>query len=175
MNYIDIIILVFCLIAAIKGYSKGLVVGLASLAGLVLGILFSLRFADDVAIFLEQISGSQSKILLLAAYLLCFALIVVIVNMIGKSVEKVVEIAALGMVNKIAGAGLGIIKTLFVFAAIFYLLKIADPGNRILKPETSRRSVLYKQLEYVLPSAIPYLKTQLEKINREFDSGESVE
>ncbi|MBK6344691.1 MAG: CvpA family protein [Bacteroidales bacterium] len=173
MNYIDLIILIFCILAAIKGFSKGLVISLASLAGLVLGILFSLRYAGDLADFLQKISGSQSKFLLIAAYILCFTLIVVFVNLIGKSIEKVVEIAALGIVNRIAGAVFGVLKVLFVFSAILYLLKIADPENHFIKPETSKKSFLYSHLEYVLPSALPFLKQQLDSINEQIDKRES--
>jgi membrane protein required for colicin V production len=175
MNYIDLIILIFCILSAIKGFSNGLVIGLASLAGLVLGILFSLRYAGRLEIILEQISGSQSKFLLVAAYIICFALVVLFVNLIGKSIEKVVEIAALGIVNRMAGAAFGILKALFVFSAIIYLLKIADPGNHLIKKETSQKSFLYRQLEYVLPSSLPFLKSQLEKINQEFENQANTE
>jgi membrane protein required for colicin V production len=173
MNFIDLIILIFCILSAIKGFSQGLVIGLASLAGLVLGILISLRYAGELAGYLEQISGSQSKLLLVASYVICFALIVLFVNLIGKSIEKVVEIAALGIVNRLAGAAFGVLKALFVFSAIIYLFKIADPENHFIKPETSQKSFLYRHLEFILPSTLPFLKTQLDRIDEQIDKQEN--
>jgi membrane protein required for colicin V production len=43
MHWIDIVILISLVIAAISGFSKGFIVGLASLAGIVLGNYLSLR------------------------------------------------------------------------------------------------------------------------------------
>lgn len=165
MNYIDIIILIFIVLAAIKGFAKGFVIGIASLTGLVLGIIFSLKYAGALALNLQSIFGNHSKFLYIAAYIICFALIVFIVHIIGKSIEKVIEIAALGFVNRMGGALLGIVKVLFVFSAIFYLLKIIDPKSRIIKPETKQKSYFYQPLEYILPSTLPFLKTQIEKVN----------
>ena len=42
MNYIDIVILLFLLYGAFRGFSKGLIIEVATLAGLILG--FSLPY-----------------------------------------------------------------------------------------------------------------------------------
>lgn len=170
MNYIDIIILIFLVIAAIKGFSQGFIIGLASLAGLVLGIIFSLKYAGNLAINLQQMFGSNSQVLFFASYAICFLVIVLFVHFVGKSLEKVIEIAALGFVNRLAGVGFGIIKTLFVFSAIFYLLKIADPQSRLIKPETKQESYIYQRLEWILPSTLPFLKSQLDRLNEQEES-----
>ncbi len=170
MNYIDVIILIFLLIAAIKGFSKGLIIGLTSLAGIVLGIIFSLKYAGTLAINLHQIFGSNSQILFFASYAICFAIIVIFMYFVGKLLEKVIEIAALGMVNRLAGVAFGIFKTLFVFSAIIYLIQIADPKSHLIKPETKQESYFYHPLEWLLPSTLPFLKSQLERINNHFGS-----
>jgi len=170
MNYIDIIILIFLVIAAIKGFSQGFIIGLASLAGLVLGIIFSLKYAGSLAIHLQQMFGSNSQILFFASYLICFLIIVIFVHFVGKSLEKVIEIAALGFLNRLAGVVFGVIKTLFVFSAIIYLLKIADPHSRLIKPEAKQESYIYQPLEWLLPSTLPFLKSQLERIKDHHES-----
>jgi membrane protein required for colicin V production len=170
MNYIDIIILIFLVIAAIKGFSQGFIIGLASLAGLVLGIIFSLKYAGNLAINLQQMFGSNSQILFFASYVICFLIIVIFVHFVGKSLEKVIEIAALGFLNRLAGVVFGVVKTLFVFSAIFYLIKIADPESRLIKSETKQESYIYQKLEWLLPSTLPFLKSQLDRLNDHQDS-----
>jgi membrane protein required for colicin V production len=165
MNYFDVILLIFLGISAIKGFSKGFIIGVASLAGLVLGIIFSLKYAGNLAINLQHMFGGHSTLLFIAAYAICFVIIVILVHLIGKSIEKVIEIAALGFVNRIAGAAFGILKTLFVFSAIVYLMKIADPQSRLIKTETKESSYFYQPLEWLLPSTLPFLKAQLERVN----------
>ncbi|MFH1121640.1 MAG: CvpA family protein [Bacteroidota bacterium] len=175
MNYIDIIILVFIVLAAFKGFSKGLVIGIASLAGLVLGIIFSLRYAGLLAENLQPMFGSNSKFISIAAYVICFVLVVLFVHIIGKSVEKVIEIAALGLVNRLAGALFGVAKVILVFSAFFFLLKIADPGSQMIRPETMQKSFFYKRLEGLLPSLLPFLKTQLENLDDAIEGQDAVQ
>jgi len=161
MNYIDITILIFALISAVKGFSQGLIIGLASLAGLILGVAFSLRYASDVSLYLQTVFGSNSMFVTIAAYVLCFAAISAIVHLIGKSIEKVVEIAALGLLNRIGGAVFGVLKVLFLFSGFFFLLAIADPGNHLISAEARQHSRFYKPIQWLLPSAIPFLEDQL--------------
>lgn len=165
MNYIDIVILIFVVIAAIKGFTRGLIISLASLAGLILGIIFSLRYAGNLAINLQHIFGSNSQVLFFASYAICFLIIVIFVHFVGKSLEKVIEIAALGFINRLAGVAFGIAKTLFIFSAIIYLVKIADPQSRLIKPETKQDSYFYQPLEWLLPATLPFLKSQLERMD----------
>jgi len=174
MNYFDVILLIFLGISAIKGFSKGFIIGLASLAGLVLGIIFSLKYAGNLAINLQHMFGNHSTLLFIAAYAICFIIIVILVHIIAKSIEKVIEIAALGFANRIAGAAFGIVKTLFVFSAIVYLLKIADPQSHLIKSETKKNSYLYQPLEWLLPSTLPFLKAQLERVNGNPDEEEDL-
>ena len=41
MNYIDIVILLFLLYGAFRGFSKGLIIEVATLAGLILGVFIA--------------------------------------------------------------------------------------------------------------------------------------
>ena len=48
MNTLDIILLVLLLIAAAAGWRKGIIVQACGIAGLVLGILFAMRFSRTI-------------------------------------------------------------------------------------------------------------------------------
>ena len=45
MNYIDIVILLFLLYGAFRGFSKGLIIEVATLAGLILGVFIAIRYS----------------------------------------------------------------------------------------------------------------------------------
>ena len=51
MSYIDIIILLFLLYGAYRGFSRGLIVEVATLAGLVLGVYMAVRYSSYTEIF----------------------------------------------------------------------------------------------------------------------------
>ncbi len=169
MNHLDFIVLILLVLAAVKGFSRGFIISLASLAGIVFGVLFSLKYAGAVNTYLIQATGSNSGLLFLAGYGICFTAIVLFMYIVGKSLEKVIEIAALGMVNRLAGIALGVLKTLIILSAILFLLNIADPGKTIIKKETRENSLFYEPLEWLLPAALPFLKSQLDNIEDPFE------
>ncbi|MCB9014923.1 MAG: CvpA family protein [Lentimicrobiaceae bacterium] len=173
MNYIDIFILAILAIAAVKGFSKGLVIEVASLAGMVLGVILSLKFAGYVELILKDLFSSQSSWMYFLAFLCCFALVVIVVHAIAKSIEKIVEIAALGFLNRFAGAAFGILKSAFVLSAIIYFIVLFNVENRLISREQQEKSMFYKPLEGFLPAVLPFLKTKFEQLkNDESDSTE---
>ncbi|HPF66012.1 CvpA family protein, partial [Lentimicrobium sp.] len=108
-------------------------------------------------------TGSQAPYMYVIAFFLCFTVVVIFVHFLGKSVEKIVEIAALGFVNRLAGAGFGVIKSLLVFAIIIHLLNVFDTGHNIIKPESKEKSIFYNPLSQVIPGVLPFLKNQIDR------------
>ena len=64
MNYIDIVILLFLLYGAFRGFSKGLIIEVATLAGLILGVFIAIRYSP----FTEGILKDFLNIPLLVLY-----------------------------------------------------------------------------------------------------------
>jgi len=173
MSYIDIFILIIVVVAAISGFSKGLIIGMASLAGLVLGIVLSLKFAGYVEIALKNMFDSHSVFMYIIAFAVCFGLVVLAVHAIAKSIEKVVEIAALGFLNRLGGAAFGILKALFLLSALIYFITLFSPDNQLISPLQKEKSRFYKPLEGFLPAVLPFLNEKLKELNDEPTKKES--
>jgi membrane protein required for colicin V production len=97
-------------------------------------------------------SERTTKIL---AYIAIFVLVMLIVWIIGKVVEKFADILALGWLNKLLGAIVGIAKGVFIVCILLYLLEKADPGQKVIKPDVKEKSMFYKPLMEVVHSVIP--------------------
>jgi membrane protein required for colicin V production len=108
-------IITFCLLiwAVIKGISKGLLLAVFSLVAIVIGLAAALKLSAVTANWLHDATNIGTRWLPLLAFLLVFIAVVVIVNKIGRLLEKTVEWAFLGWLNKAGG---------IVFFAILYLL-----------------------------------------------------
>ncbi|GAB1404435.1 Colicin V production protein [anaerobic digester metagenome] len=158
MNNFDVFILIALLIAAVFGYIKGFVLSMASLAGWLLGLYLSFKFATVVQAWLEVKIGYASGLMYLLAFSLCFVAAVVFMHLLGKSIEKVIKMAALGFINRLAGALLGILKISLFLSALFYLIAIVDRGERLISPKEKDRSVFYRPLSQLLPDIIPLLQ-----------------
>ncbi|MBW6491414.1 MAG: CvpA family protein [Lentimicrobium sp.] len=165
MNIIDAVIFISLIIAAITGFFKGFIISVASFVGFLLGIILSFRFAGSVQQLLIEITGSEGRYLYFVGFLICFALVVVIVQLIGKAIEKIVKAVALGFLNRITGAGFGVLKSLLIFSALIYALAYIDPKNRLITPEQQKNSLFYQPLEKLLPSILPFIRHHLEELD----------
>lgn len=164
MNVIDIIVLVLLLISAISGFIKGFILSIASFIGFFLGIIVSFRLAGTVQEILMAVTGSEGRYLYFAGFLLCFALVVALVHLVGKVIEKAVKMAALGFLNRIAGAVFGALRSLLVLSALIYALSYIDPQDRLITPEQQDSSLFYQPLEKILPAFLPFIRYSLEEI-----------
>ena len=138
MNYIDIVILLFLLYGAFRGFSKGLIIEVATLAGLILGV-FS-PFTEGI---LKDFLNITSRYLSYIALAVTFLLVVIAVYLLGKMLTRLVDIISLGLVNKLLGTLLGIAK---YFIMVCVLLMIVDALNdkfHFISEETRENSLLF--------------------------------
>lgn len=135
MNAFDLFILIVLLIAAAAGFFKGFVLSLTSLVGWLLGLYVSFRFASVVQLWLQAKTGYESSLMYIVAFVLCFVAVVIVMYLIGKSIQKIVEIAALGFFNRLAGAAFGVLKISLLLSALIYLTATVDPGEHLITPQ----------------------------------------
>ncbi len=158
MNILDVVFLVLLLISAVSGFIKGFILSVASFAGFLLGIIISFRFAGDIQQWLMAFTGAEGRYLYFVAFLICFAVVVALVHLIGKMVEKAVQLVALGFVNRLGGAALAILKTMLIFSALIYALSYIDPEKRLITIEQQESSLFYRPLEKMLPAILPFIQ-----------------
>ena len=137
MNYIDIVILLFLLYGAFRGFSKGLIIEVATLAGLILGVFIAIRYSPFTEGILKDFLNITSRYLSYIALAVTFLLVVIAVYLLGKMLTRLVDIISLGLVNKLLGTLLGIAK---YFIMVCVLLMIVDALNdkfHFISEETS--------------------------------------
>ena len=117
MNYIDIILLLPLLYGAYRGFSRGLIIEVATLLGLLLGVYIAIKFSGYTEDFLRDFLNLSSESLSYVALGVTFLIVVVAISLLGKMLTKLIDIISLGMVNKLLGTVLGIAKY-FVFLCI---------------------------------------------------------
>jgi len=117
MNWLDIVILVPIAINAFVGFGKGLIKMVLSLVGVVLGVFLAGQFYDTVGSWLgffgnEDISNALGFILILGV-------VMVVAELLGTVIKKMVSIVLLDWVDRLGGAALGaFIGVIFVSAAL---------------------------------------------------------
>lgn len=157
MNYLDLILGILLLIAAINGFSKGFVEELAGLAGLVLGIWIAIHFSDMVANFLADSLHWNFKQLSIVAFVITFVIVVILVQIIGSVVNKMVKAVHLGFLNRLAGVILGLAKGALILSVLLIVFNRIDKDVHIISRETKANSRLFEPVKNFAPGIFPFL------------------
>lgn len=158
MNFIDIIILIPVAWFAFSGFRKGLIIEVATLVGLFLGIYAGVYFSDYVSGLMVSWFGFNSRYSSLISFTIVFLGVIILMYLLAKSLEKVVNLTALGVLNKIAGAFFGALKMIFIISLLIYIFNKIDVQQRLLKKETKDRSLLYNPISNIALIAVPRLR-----------------
>ncbi len=157
MNYIDIFLIVPLLWGAFKGYKKGLIIEVVSLAALGLGIWGGIYFSDyAVNLIVEKV---DDKYIPITAFMLTFLAIVLVVYFLGKLLEKIIDIVQLKFINKLAGACFGLLKFGLIISVLLFITDRYNQRFNFLPENFSENSLIYKPLVDLPNVLIPAIKS----------------
>jgi membrane protein required for colicin V production len=122
LSYIDIALVIFVILGAVKGYKDGFLMELFSLVGIILGILGGFKLMGVALIYLSSQFDIDEKVLPYVAFAVIFIAIVVVVTLLGRSLKLYIDKSFLGRVDQAAGALLGLFKTAFLLSVALWLL-----------------------------------------------------
>lgn len=169
MNYIDLIIAIPLLWGLYKGFTKGLIIELAALVSLCLGVFGALKFSDFVAEYCTTNFGWTSEYMPLIAFAITFIGIVLLVYLVAKVIEQFIRLAALGVVNRVLGAMLGVCKFALIISCLIYAFNAVGLQERVLPKVDADKSLLLKHVAVIAPTVIPAFKES--KLNIELPNG----
>jgi len=158
MNYLDIIIAIPLLWGFYRGFMKGAVMEAATLAAFFLGVWGGIHLSDGLAGLLRGWTDSKSEYIPLIAFAIVFIGILMLVFGVAKLVDRMVDGAALGIVNKIAGGALGALKFALLISLLQFVIAAVEKDAKVLPAEIREGSLLYEPLEKVAPTVIPGLR-----------------
>lgn len=148
MTTLDIVLIIPIAFFAIMGFIKGFIVQVATLVGLILGIMIAYLFSYFLSSFISKYVEINETILTLISFTIIFVLVVISTITLGKFIERIVKMAALSVVNRIAGSLLGIFKASIILSYTLLLISTFDVKDKIITPEDKKESLLYP---YVIP------------------------
>lgn len=162
MNSIDVILSIFLLFGLIRGFFKGFFVELAGLLALIIGIYIALHYSEIAFAFLEDLFSWDENYLLILSFAVTFFIVALLVVLLGRILTKILNLVALGILNKLAGAIFGLIKMAF-FISLFFMFVNASPAYG-LGEEAKETSVLYGTVEGIAPFLLPSIIERLDEL-----------
>jgi membrane protein required for colicin V production len=136
---IDILFLGMMAIAVFKGIRNGLIVAIFSIIGWILGIYAAFRFADVAAGYLKGSFDMSPKTLYIASLIIVFLIVMLLVHLGAKVIEKTVELAFMGWVNRIGG----IVFYVLLYTLIFSVMIFFAEKFKLISDETIATSRVY--------------------------------
>jgi len=161
MNIIDIVLLIVFAWFAYQGFKKGFVIELASLVALILGIYAAIYFSSYAEYFLVNSLNMDNDYIPVTSFVITFIVVVIVVYALGRILEKLINMVALGFLNKLAGGAFGILKAA-VFISIFFLI-LNHYNINFISAEKKDNSLIYSPVEEIAP----FIWSQLDELNDE--------
>ena len=154
MNVLDIIFIIPVVWLAYNGFKKGLIIELSTLFALIIGIYLSLYFSDITAEFLKNSLNVKTKYLNIISFVSTFVLVIIAINLLGKLISKLVDMVALGFINKSAGGLFGVIKAVIFLSFIVFIIERVDKKRVVLSKDITESSLFYPYIKPFAPELI---------------------
>jgi membrane protein required for colicin V production len=157
MNWIDATIVIILIISMVTGFINGLIKEVASLAALILGIWGAIKFSAFTAEKLYDYFDMTNKYVGVIAFIVTFAIIVVIIHFVGLIADKIVSAAALGFVNRLLGIVFGLFKTMLILSVFLVVLNAIDARRPFLPKDKIEQSMFYNPISDIAPMLFPII------------------
>jgi membrane protein required for colicin V production len=169
MNNLDIALCIPLLWGTYKGFTRGFIFEVAIFIALLLGVYGGFRFSGWAAVYLQQYFSISSQLLPFISFLVVFIGILVLILLLAKLLEDMIKMTGLGIVNRLSGAALGMLKWAFIMSVLFYIITPIDNKNHILSEKIKSESFLYKPISSFSMLAVPAFKNFYEKYKGEVE------
>ena len=169
---IDLIFAVILVLAILKGYQHGLVIGLFSLVAVIIGLAAAMKLSTVVAGYIGKAVKVSEEWLPIISFAVVFLIVLLLIRLGARAIEKAIEVVLLGWVNKIGG----IILFTAIYITVFSVLLFYAEQMKLLQADTIDKSVTYSFVQPWGPKAmngfgsiVPIFKDMFSELEQFFD------
>ena len=169
MSVLDISLLTLLVLGLVRGFMRGFFVELASLVALIAGVYGAFHFSNFAASFLKERVNWDENSVNIAAFIITFIIIVLVIALAGKALTKIADFAMLGLFNKILGALFGGFKVAIILSVILIVLDKLNANVPFVKDQDQQGSVLYSPVKSLVPMLFPKVKVNGKPIGEDIN------
>ncbi|MDR2956214.1 MAG: CvpA family protein [Prevotella sp.] len=158
MNWFDLVVVILIVLTLVKGFFSGLIMQVATLAGIILGAIFAGKVAEYITPELLNITNASPQIIGPLSYALAFVVILIVLSFAGKLLESFADALKMDTLNKIGGSLFCAAKWVVIFSILLNLLVGYDQDKKIIKEDIRENSHTYPLVMEVAQTVIPYLR-----------------
>ena len=154
-SVIDIVLAVSFAWALFNGFRKGLIIKVASILALVVGVYAGFHFSSFAGEWLSKEFNWSGSTLSVGAFVVTFLGVVVGIHFMAKLLEKVVDLTALSMLNKLGGMVFGMIQVLVLLSVMSFTLDSIFGYREWIPGKQVESSLLYPTVESAMELIVP--------------------
>ena len=158
MATIDIIILAMIGVGVIMGLIKGFVKQMASIVGLIAGLLMARALFGIVAERLAPVLGTSTTVAQVLAFILIWIAVPLGFAFVASLLTKALDAVHLGWLNRWLGSGLGALKYMILIGLAIHVIEYIDPNNEMISATKKKESVLYYSMRDLSGIFFPVFK-----------------
>ena len=169
---IDILVLIFLVLAIIKGLRRGLIVAVFSIFAFIAGIAAAMKLSVVVADYLKDSVNISAKWLPFLSFAVVFIGVVLLIRWAASLLEATVEMAMMGWANKIGGIILYAILYMFTLSVVLFFVNKVN----LISDEAIANSVTWPFLQPMGPwiidvfgKLVPAFKNMFTELGNFFD------
>ena len=164
MATIDIIILAMIGAVVIMGLIKGFVKQMASIVGLIAGLLMARALFGIVAERLAPVLGTSTTVAQVLAFILIWIAVPLGFAFVASLLTKALDAVHLGWLNRWLGSGLGALKYMILIGLAIHVIEYIDPNNEMISATKKKESVLYYSMRDLSGIFFPVFKNVTEQL-----------
>ena len=169
---LDLVLIVILILAVIKGYQRGLIIGIFSFVTVIIALAAAMKLSAIVAGYIGESINVSDEWLPVISFAVVFILVVLLIRLGANVIQKAVELSMLGWVNRLGGILLYVaIYTIVYSVVLFYAEQV-----KLIQQYTIEKSVTY---DYIQPwgpkvingfaSFVPVFKGMFTELQSFFD------
>jgi membrane protein required for colicin V production len=158
---IDIIFVILIVLALIQGYRRGFIVAVFSFVALIVGLAAALKLSTVVARHIGHAVKVSDKWLPIVSFLVVFIVVVLLIRLGARAIQRITETVMLGWFNRLAG----FILYAAIYVTIFSILLFYAGQMKLISSDTIQASVTYPFIRPwgprsidIIAAVIPFFK-----------------
>lgn len=152
MNWLDWTLLAVLAAAAVRGFFRGFIVEIASLVAVIFGIWAASRYNAHVGAWVGM--DAEHEVI---SFIVTFIGVLILVHLLAKVITKAMDLAMLGLPNKVAGTFFGALRAAFVLSVVLNILMARAEVSGLVSRQTLDGSELHGPLRGFAPFIVPAL------------------
>lgn len=152
---LDIVFAILIVLAIIKGFQRGLIVGLFSLVAIIVGLAAAMKLSAVVAGYIGRAVNISNEWLPVISFIVVLIIVILLIRWGAIAIEKAVDGVMLGWLNKLGG----VLLYAVIYITVFSVLLFYSDQIGLLKHETIEKSITYSLVQPWGPKLINGLGT----------------